>query len=128
MQSRFIVKSHYVPVFSQAPLLALDYRWPHNPPTYRKRLLTQLVLNPHCLGIQSPKHLDYRCMPLHPALKWQCKIINLLWRYLLNILKLKNARTCCLWILVYCKVVNFVQVIAKGTNIYRFLLALFFFL
>ena len=36
LEFRFIVRSHLGPVFSQAPLLVLDYRWSHNPPTHQR--------------------------------------------------------------------------------------------
>ena len=37
IQSRiFHPQSQLVPVFSQAPVIALDYRWSHNPTAYRK--------------------------------------------------------------------------------------------
>ena len=40
LEFRFIVRSQLGPVFSQAPLLVLDYRWSHNPPTYRRTVTT----------------------------------------------------------------------------------------
>ena len=36
LESRFIVSLSQVPVFSQAPLLVLDYGWLQNPLTYRR--------------------------------------------------------------------------------------------
>ena len=58
----------YVLVFSQAPLLVLDYRWLHNPPTYQ-RIVTPNWYRTHTVpqfGLQS-SWITYRCMPLHPA-------------------------------------------------------------
>ena len=55
-----------VPVFSQNPLLALDYRWEST--HLLKYYYPQLVLNPYRFEIRPLKQLNYLCMPLHPVL------------------------------------------------------------
>ena len=54
-----------VPVFSQVPLLVLDYRWSVAQSTYLlKDCYLQLVLNPHCSQTLLQKQLEYRLMLL----------------------------------------------------------------
>ena len=54
-----------VPVFSQAPLLVLDYRWSNNPPIYQRTFAPNWYRT-HTVpkfGLQS----SYRSMPVQPA-------------------------------------------------------------
>ena len=68
LESQFFVRSQLGPTtqsgFSSCARLHLVTKFTH----LSKDCNPQLVLNSHRSEIRPPKHLDYRCMPLHPTL------------------------------------------------------------
>ena len=68
VESRFIVRSQLGPCIqsgsSPSAVLQVVKKSTH----LSKDCYPQLIWNPLCSEIQPPKQLDYRCMPLHPAM------------------------------------------------------------
>ena len=61
-----------VPVFSQAPLLVLDYRWSHDPPTYRR------TITPNWYRTHTVPWCGFKPTGLHDVKKIQSKPWNIM--------------------------------------------------